>query len=63
MGEKKIIRDATTCSECITITLDLPKNCRLNEDMIETMAKELFKQASFKDVCRGCPLENRERKD
>ncbi len=57
MGEKTIVKDATTCSETITITLELPKNCRLTGGMIEDRGRELFKEAIFKDVCRGCPLE------
>lgn len=59
-GEKRTITDMTTCSQCITLTIDLPKECRLNADMLESRAKELFKKEMLRDLCRGCPLENEE---
>ena len=57
MGEKRTIRDATTCSECVTLTLDVPAGCRLNADILEAGVKELFKAEAYKELCRGCPLQ------
>ena len=60
LAEKRIITNTTTCSQCITLTIDLPKECRLNADMLESRAKDLFNKEILRDLCRGCPLENRE---
>ena len=60
MGEKRVLDNITTCSQCITITIDLPKECRLEADMLAERAKECFKKEIFRDLCRGCHLENSE---
>lgn len=63
MIEKRIILNATDCSECITVTLEVPKGCRFDTDIIEARAMQLFKMPIFKDLCHGCSLENREPSD
>jgi hypothetical protein len=60
LAEKRTITDTTTCSQCITLTIDLPKECRLNADILESRMKDIFKKELLRDLCRGCPLENDE---
>ncbi len=63
LAEKRVVTDTTTCSQCITIIIDLPKDCRLNGDMLAARVKECFKKEIFRDLCRGCHLESPESRD
>lgn len=57
MEEERVLEDLTTCSECITLTLKLPKNCRLNADLLSVRIAEMFNKELLRDLCHGCPLE------
>jgi hypothetical protein len=57
LAERRTITNSTTCSECVTLTLNVPAGCRLNADILEAGVKELFKTEAYKELCRGCPLQ------
>ena len=57
MEEKRILENLTTCSQCITLTLTLPKTCRLNADLLSMRVAEVFDKELLRDLCHGCPLE------
>jgi hypothetical protein len=49
--------NVTSCSECITITLTVPKDCRIDADGIADLAAQCLSSESIRQVCRGCPLQ------
>ena len=53
-----LLENLTTCSQCIKLTLVVPKECRMDADMLAGRLKQMFDRELFKDLCRGCPLEN-----
>lgn len=55
--EKKSVSNPTSCSECLTLTLVVPKNCHVNIDLLASEIQKLFEKPIFRDVCAGCPLE------
>jgi len=55
--EERTLEDLTTCSQCITMTLKLPKTCRLNADLLSARVAEMFNKELLRDLCHGCPLE------
>ncbi len=63
MDEKRTLENLTTCSECITLTLKVPKNCRLNADLLTARVAEVFDKELLRDLCHGCPLEKTEDED
>ncbi len=58
MDEFKTLENLTTCSECIRLTLVVPRECRMDADILASRVKELFNREVFKDLCYGCPLNN-----
>lgn len=58
MEEHRVLDNLTTCSECIRLTLVVPKDCRMNVDLLENRLRELFNREVFRDLCDGCPKEN-----
>ena len=54
------IEDLTTCSQCIKIRIYVPKDCRLNLELLEQQTRHLFGKEILKELCRGCPLETSE---
>lgn len=59
-GQKVSIDGITTCSQCIRITVVLPKECRLNAEMLGDRVRDVFRKETLRDLCRGCPLEDPE---
>ena len=57
LKETRTIENLTKCKECITLTLTVPKDCRLNIDILSVRLEELFNREVFRDLCHGCPLE------
>lgn len=57
LKEMRTLENLTTCKECLTLTLSVPKDCRLNMDMLSVRLEELFNREVFRDLCHGCPLE------
>ena len=57
LKETRALENLTTCKECLTLTLTVPKDCRLNMDMLSVRLEELFNREVFRDLCAGCPLE------
>jgi|GEM_PF-1201813 len=55
--EKKTLGDLTNCRQCLTLTLSVPKNCRLSADVLASRVQEMFDKDLFSDLCSGCPLE------
>lgn len=47
----------TTCREGVVITLNLPKDCRLNETILKEYVEKIFVGGLLKELCAGCPLE------
>lgn len=60
MIEERTLSNLTTCSECITLTLSVPKDCRLDVDIVASRVSEMFKKELLRDLCYGCPLEKRQ---
>ena len=58
LDEYKTLENLTTCSECIRLTLVVPKECRMDADILAGRVRELFNREVFKDLCHGCPLNN-----
>ena len=42
LKETRTIENLTTCKECLTLTLTVPKDCRLNMDMLSVRLEDLF---------------------
>ena len=59
-GQKILIEGVTTCSQCIKITVAIPKECRLNAEMLGERTKQIFQKELLRDLCRGCPFEDSE---
>jgi len=59
-GQKILIEGVTTCSQCIKITVAIPKECRLNSEILGERTKQLFQKELLRDLCRGCPFEDSE---
>jgi len=57
LKEIRTLENLTTCMECLTITLSVPKDCRLDMDTLSARLEELFNREVFRDLCHGCPLE------
>jgi hypothetical protein len=57
LKETRTLENLTTCKECITLTLSVPKDCRLNMDTLSVRLEEFFNREFFRDLCHGCPLE------
>ncbi len=57
LKETRTLENLTTCKECLTLTLSVPKDCRLNIDILSVRLEELFNREVFRDLCNGCPLE------
>jgi hypothetical protein len=57
LEEEKVLDNLTTCRECIKLRVVVPKECRLNADILAGRVGELFKKEVLRDLCRGCPLE------
>ncbi len=58
MEEHRLLENLTTCSQCIKLTMVVPRECRMDADMLAGRLKQMFDRELFKDLCRGCPLEN-----
>ena len=56
-GQRILIEGVTTCSQCIKITVAIPKECRLNAEMLGERTKQIFQKELLRDLCRGCPFE------
>ncbi len=63
MVETRTLKNMTTCSQCITLTLKVPKDCRLNADLLSSRVAELFNKELLRDLCHDCPLERSEDED
>jgi hypothetical protein len=59
-GQKILIEGVTSCSQCIKITVAIPKECRLNAEMLGERTKQIFQKELLRDLCRGCPFEDSE---
>jgi len=57
LKETRMLENLTTCKECLTITLTVPKECRMNVDLLSARLEEMFNREVFRDLCHGCPLE------
>lgn len=57
LKETRTLENLTTCKECLTLTLSVPKDCRMNIDLLSARLEELFNREVFRDLCHGCPLE------
>ena len=57
LKETRTLENLTTCKECLTLTLTVPKDCRLNVDLLSVRLEELFNREVFRDLCHDCPLE------
>jgi len=53
----KILSNQSSCSERISITIDLPKDCRLDADILREHVSQIFVEGLLKNLCSGCPLE------
>lgn len=58
MVQKVRIDGVTTCSKCIRITVTIPRECRLNAEMLGERTKQVFRKELLRDLCHGCPLED-----
>jgi len=58
LTQKIRIDGVTTCSKCIRLTVVIPKECRLNAEMLGERTKQVFQKELLRDLCRGCPLED-----
>lgn len=58
MVQKIRIDGVTTCSKCIRITVTVPKECRLNAELLGERTKQVFRKELLRDLCHGCPLED-----
>ncbi|HDP96683.1 MAG TPA: hypothetical protein ENN25_03205 [Euryarchaeota archaeon] len=58
MPRNTLYNNQSACSQQIVITIDLPMDCRLNEEIIGERIKEIFNKELLRDLCTGCPLEN-----
>ncbi len=58
LTQKVRIDGVTTCSKCIRLTVTIPKECRLNAEMLGERTKQVFQKELLRDLCRGCPLED-----
>lgn len=47
----------TTCSKGVVLTINLPKDCRLNETILKEYVEKIFVAGLLKELCAGCPLE------
>jgi len=47
----------TTCTQGVVLTLNLPKDCRLNENILSEYVERIFVEGLLKELCAGCPLE------
>lgn len=59
LKETRTLENLTTCKECLTLTLSVPKECRMNIDLLSARLEELFNREVFRDLCYGCPLEKK----
>ncbi len=57
MEEHRTLENLTTCSRCIKMTLVVPRECRMDADLLAGRLRELFNREVFRDLCHGCPLE------
>jgi len=57
MIESRTVYNVSKCSENISITINLPKGCRLDIDTLGKYISELFVEGLLKDLCSGCPFE------
>ncbi len=55
MEDSKSRANVTLCSECITITIAVPKDCRMDADAIADMAAECLSSGAIRRLCEGCP--------
>ena len=58
MVQKVRIDGVTTCSKCIRITVTIPRECRLNAEMLGERTKQVFRKELLRGLWRGCPLED-----
>lgn len=63
MIERRIIRNVSTCSEGIRVTIDLPKDCRLEADVMGEYVAKILVEGLIQNLCAGCPLEKSDRQD
>jgi len=59
LKETRVLDNLTTCRECLTLTLSLPKDCRLDVDMLSARIQDLFNREVLRDLCDGCPLDKK----
>lgn len=59
MEENRTLDDLTTCSQCIRLSLVVPKECRMDADLLAGRVRELFNREVFRDLCHGCPMERK----
>jgi hypothetical protein len=60
LEEERVLDSLTTCRECIKLRIVVPRECRLNADILAQRVSELFKTEVLRDLCHGCPLEVRQ---
>ena len=60
LKETLTLENLTTCQECLTLTLSVPKDCRLNTDLLSVRLREIFNRELLRDLCDGCPLERKQ---
>jgi len=54
-----MLENLSTCSHCIRLNLIVPKECRMDADMLASRVRELFNREVFRDLCHGCPMEKK----
>lgn len=59
MEEVRTLEKMTTCSECIKLSVVVPKQCRMDADMLVVRLRELFNREVFRGLCDGCPMERK----
>lgn len=57
MEENRTLENLTTCSRCIRLSLVVPRDCRMDADLLAGRLTELFNREVFRGLCAGCPME------
>ena len=57
MIERRVIRNVSTCSEGVRVIIDLPKECRVDADLLGEYVAKILIEGFIRNLCAGCPLE------
>lgn len=54
--EHTLISGTSRCSDKIVVTLNLPKECPIDEEIIREYMKKIFFEGLLKNLCQNCAL-------